>query len=810
MRRSFATALSWLLVIVVAAAARAEAAAQQAPPEADLPAQKRPPVVGPPSSVPRTNDPVVVDGVLSDVAWQGALRLNLPWEVNPGDNVETTVQTVALITYDENNLYVGFEAYDPAPKDIRARLSDRDAAFQDDFVGVVLDTFNDARRGFEFFVNPMGVQMDLVMDDIGGSEDSSWDAIWDSAGSFTEDGYRVEMAIPYTSLRFQKIATGQTWGLDLIRIYPRDRRYLLASNKRDRNISCYLCQVGKIEGFDGATPGKNLEVTPTITASRTDASETVGADLESGETDTEAGVTARWGMTPNMVASGTINPDFSQVEADAAQLDVNEQFALFFPEKRPFFLEAADYFTTPITTVHTRTIADPEWGGKVTGKTGRNAIGTFITQDDITNVLFPGSQGSDSLSMATESTSGVARYRRDIGKTSTLGGIVTMRQSGDIRDEELGFTADPNITGDSDYSNGVAGLDALLRPAPSITIRAQALYSQTEYPAQVAADFGQPEGSFSDTAFYGLYSHDTRNWSAWGRYQEFGTDFRADLGFIPQADVRQPLAGYEYRWLGEEDNWYSRIAVGGDWDQTGEMDGDLVERETELWTFVSGPKQSFLFLGGGVRDRAFRSERFDQSFINWTIEFWPMGDLYLSLNGGVSDRVDFSFVDPLDPDAARQGDELRWSIFTRYNLGRRVRIDLEYEQRSLSIDEGRLFLAELSQLRLAYQINRRTFVRAILQYQDVEFDVDLYPDCVADPVNCGLAPNSSDLFTQFLFSYKVNPQTALYLGYTDSREGVDQFVEDPANPVGPALFEETDLTQTARTFFFKVGYAWVR
>jgi len=813
MRRNFAAVLLRLFVFALAAVLPAQAAPQETP-GTETPAEsKKLPEIGPPSNVPRAADPVVVDGVLSDSAWQGALRMNLPWEVNPGINIPTTVQTVALITYDDSHLYVAFEAYDAAPKSIRARLSDRDTAFQDDFVGVVLDTFNDARRGFEFFVNPMGVQMDLVMDDVNGNEDSSWDAIWDSAGSFTEDGYRVEMAIPFTSLRFQRADASQIWGLDLIRIYPRDRRYLLSNNKRDRDISCYLCQIGKIEGFDGATPGKNLEVTPTVTAIKTDAAESLGAELETGETDTEAGITARWGMTPNMVASGTINPDFSQVEADAAQLDVNEQFALFFPEKRPFFLEAADYFGTPLTTVHTRTIADPDWGAKLTGNAPGNAIGAFIAQDDRTNILFPGSQSSDSVSMETESTAGVARYRRDIGKTSVLGGVVTVRQSGEVPDAQNGIDEDPNnlIPGSRDYSNGVAGVDALFRPVPAATIRVQALYSQTDYPAEVASAFGQPEGTLSDTAFYGLYSHDKQNWSAWGRYQQIGTDFRSDLGFIPQADVRQPVAGYEYRWIGDPGDWYSRIGVGADWDQTSEMDGDLIERETEAWTFVSGPLQSWLFLGGGVRDRVYLSERFDQSFMNWSIEFWPWSDLYLSLNGGVSDRVDFAFFDPLDEDAARQGDELRWSIFTRYNLGRRVRIDLEYEQRTLSIDEGKLFLAGLSQLRLAYQINRRTFVRLILQHEDVERDVDLYPDCGGDPlaagpVDCGLTPESTNLFTQFLFSYKINPQTAVYLGYTDNRAGLDEFV-DPGT--GPEL-QQTDLTQTDRTFFFKIGYAWVR
>lgn len=404
--------------------------------------------------LPRADSAVVVDGKLDEPIWEKALRLDLPYEVNPGVNIPSRVRTEALLTYDDAYFYAAFRAADPEPDRIRARFTDRDTAFQDDFVGIVVDTFDDERRAFEFFVNPKGVQMDLVVDDVLGNEDSSWDAIWFSAGSLTGDGYLVEMAIPYTSLRFQRGDGSQAWGLDLVRVYPRNYRFLLAMNARDRNVDCYLCQVSRVVGFEGATPGKNLEITPTVTVIRTDARDPFPqAPLENGNPETDLGVTARWGITPNLTASGAINPDFSQVEADVAQLDVNEQFALFYPEKRPFFLEGSDFFDTPIQAVYTRTVVDPSWGAKLSGKEGKGAIGLFVAQDEFTNLLFPGSQGSfGTPPVNSDSTAAVLRYRRDVGKNSTIGGLVTARDG-------------------LDYENAVFGADALVRATDSDTFR---------------------------------------------------------------------------------------------------------------------------------------------------------------------------------------------------------------------------------------------------------------------------------------------------------------------------------------------------
>jgi hypothetical protein len=770
-----------------------------------------------PHRIPRASSEIVIDGVLDEPAWDEALRLDLAYEVWPGDNNEATVRTEALLAYDASNLYAAFRAHDPEPDLVRARLTDRDSAFSDDFVGLVVDTFNDERRAFEFFVNAMGVQMDLVQDDVSGREDSSWDAIWDSAGRLTEEGYVVELAIPYTSLRFQRQEGDQVWGLDLIRIYPRDQRYLLAMNPRNRDVNCYLCQVGKIIGFAGATPGKNLEITPTVTAIRTDEAPPEKADpndpnspfarfsqrgLEAGEMAYDPGITARWGMTPNLTLSGTVNPDFSQVEADAAQLNVNERFALFFREKRPFFLEGADFFETPLRAVHTRTVADPKWGTKVTGKEGKHAIGTFVAEDEFTTVMFPGSQGSSGASFNQSVSDGVFRYRRDLGESSAIGGLVTVREGSG-----------------NDYYNRVAGADGLFRMTKKDTLRVQILGSQTRYPEEHPDDpnvlitladdpadtrdsFEQPRGAFTDQAYILNYSHNTKTWDVWARHQEIGSRFRSDLGFIPQVDVRLSLAGYEYTWWGQEgEDWYSRFRFGGDVDETADLDGNLIERELEGWFNFSGPMQSFLFLGAGKRKFGWRDDTFDQEFVNFWADLRPTSNLWVGLSSGFSKRVDFAFEDPAESGAARQGDEFRIGPEIGYNFGRHLRIDLFHTMRQLRIDEGRLFRANQTQMNLALQFNVRTFFRAVVQYTDVARDTDLYPDCVADPTGCGLEERSEGVFTQLLFSYKVNPQTALFVGYTENQAG--------GSDVELGL-DRVDLTRQDRTLFFKIGYAWVQ
>src|SRR6185436_3766205 len=318
-------------------------------------------------------------------------------------------------------------------------------------------------------------------------EDDSWDAIWNSAGKIHTDRYEVEMAIPFSQIRFKASgADVQTWGIDMLRIYPRDQRYRFGLHAQNRNRSCYVCQMSKITGFQGISPGKNVEIAPTLTTQRTDLRQ--GSSFTNGGFDTEPGVTARWGLTPSLTLNGAINPDFSQVEADSVQLDINNQFALFFNEKRPFFLEGADFFQTPFTIVYTRSVSQPDWGVKLTGKEGKQGGGAFFTQDARTDLVIPGAQFSQFTSLGSEKNlAGVMRYRYDVGKNSNLGAMFTTRSAGD-------------------YSNRLGGFDGNFRITPRDTVTAQVLYSQTEYPDSIVSAFRQ-KPSQSGTAVNAAYRH---------------------------------------------------------------------------------------------------------------------------------------------------------------------------------------------------------------------------------------------------------------------------------------------------------------
>ena len=436
-----------------------------------------------------------VDGVLDEPAWENALVLKIAYEWLPGDNTPAPVDTDVLITHNRTHVYVGFRCFDPEPQKIRAHLMDRDAIdtfIQDDHISIMFDTFNDERRAFQFRVNALGVQADANFSELEGYEDFSWDAIWKSAGKITEFGYVVEIAIPFNQLRFPKSEQPILWGFEADRSYPRTVRHRLSTLGRDRDRSCILCQSNKLLGFANVSSGKNLEFDPTLTVTRTDNREDFpDGPMENGAVDVEPGITARWGITPNLILNATVNPDFSQVEADVAQLDVNTRFALRYPEKRPFFLEGADFFLTPMEALFTRTVYDPLWGAKMTGKLGRNAIGIFTTQDRYNNLIFPANEGSQSTSLEENVFSGVVRYRRDIGSGSTMGVLYTGR-SGD------------------DYYNHVGGIDGFLRLSETDTISFQWLHSQTDYPEEIADQFGQNQDDFSGDALYTELFHNSR------------------------------------------------------------------------------------------------------------------------------------------------------------------------------------------------------------------------------------------------------------------------------------------------------------
>ncbi len=709
-----------------------------------------------PHRVPRVTSDVQVDAMLDEDVWQQALTLTLDYEVRPGENIPAPVRTEVLFAHSDGYLYSAIRAYDPEPSAIRANVTDRDAMYGDDWVALILDTFNDERRTFDFLCNPLGVQGDFIETPSGESE---WDAIWDCDGRITEEGYMVEMAIPFSSMRFQQTEGDQIWGVDVVRSYPRAVRHHIGMFPRDRNNNCYMCQSEKLIGFAGASPGRNIELDPTVYGVYTqERDEFPAGPFEERDKDFEPGITARWGVTPALTLNATVNPDFSNVEADVAQLDINTQFALFYPERRPFFLEGASFFNTRFNAVHTRQLADPIWGTKLSGKEGPHAIGFFTVHDDLTNLVFPGSQGSEVTSLSQRNVGSVVRYRRDLGRASNVGALITDRE------------------GDG-YFNRLAGVDGVWRMSLRDDVRFQVLGSHTQYPTAVVDDFDQPSGDFVGGAYDLFYLHDTRSHDWYAAYRQVDRDFRSDLGFMPQGGYRAGAIGWGHTWNNEPDNWWNMLNFGSGLEGQWDLDGTNLNRSYEFWFNYAGLAQTFFNLEGNYGKETFEGVEFDDRYINFDLGIRPTGWLYFSLDGTYGDRIDY--------DNARPGTRVRFDPYVELKPGRHLTLGLSHAFERLTVDEGRLYTANISQLRAVYCFSRRVFFRTILQYVHYDRQADLYTDSV-DPV-------SKSLFSQLLFTYKVNPQTVIYLGYSDNHFG-DQ---------------DTSLTQSDRTFFVKFGYAWV-
>ncbi len=719
--------------------------------------------------IPPASSEIRIDGILDESAWQGAAVIPLLYEWTPGDNIAPPVKTDCLVTYDLNNLYVAFRCFDPEPKKIRAHLMDRDDTdmlIRDDHVSFMVDTFNDERRGFQFRVNPLGVQADANFSELEGYEDFSWDAIWSSSGKITGWGYAIETAIPLNQLRFRRQGGLQTWGFNAERSWPRDARHRITSHIRSRNVGCILCQFNKITGFEGITPSRNIELTPTVTASRTDSMDMEGYPenpLEKGKIDDQYGLTAKWGITPNLILNAAANPDFSQVEADIAQLEINRRFALFYPEKRPFFLEGADFFLTPIQAVFTRTVADPHWGAKMTGKMGRTAVGFFAAQDNVTTLIIPSNQGSfPAEPLAQDALGGVFRLRQDVGRGSTVGVLYTGRAG-------------------SEYDNHVGGIDGFLRFDQKNTLSFQFLHSETNYPDDFALLYGQNDERFGGNGIRLDYMHFSRRWIIQGQYEDTSSGFRADYGFVPRVDVRSGTALVFRQIWGKPGGWFNLIRLGILGQAVYDHEGTLTDRNLTLGIMYQGQLESVANVHGNFSRIYYAGEYFDTVDGSFIFQIRPFSGSEFGVQGIVGRSIDFA--------NSRLASVFALSPRAALNLGRHLNLTASFDYERLFLQGATIYTASIVQTRFIYNFSIRAFVRAIVQYRDTKRDVGMY----LFPVD----PRTQGIFTQFLFSYKLNPRTVLFLGYSDNSLGGNFFGLD-----------RVDITRINRTFFLKIGYAW--
>lgn len=489
------------------------------------------PVYHPSLEIFRAAGSIEIDGHTGDAGWQGAARAGNFAEHNPGDQTKPEVDTEVLVTYDDENLYVAWLCYDD-PDEVRTFFCERDRIFSGDYVILCLDTYGEATLAYEIAANPYGIPGDLLFSTSNG-EDISYDMIFESSGRITDFGWVVEMAIPFESMRFPDRGE-QVWRVDFWRNRPRESRFQYSWAAYNRDEDCWPCQWGTVSGISGVKPGAGFELLPAVVASQAGSLNEYN-HLENEDIKSDIALGIGYDITSELTAEATVNPDFSQVESDVAQIDVNTTFALFYPEKRPFFQEGSDLFDTYFNAVYTRSVNDPLVAGKMTYRRGANSMAFLSAYDEHSVIILPFEEKSRFVENG-KSYSNVLRFRHDLGEASHIGLVATDRRF------------------KSGGSGSLVGLDSQIRLSTSNSLRAQFLGSYTEEVDNIAlvADsafnatrFNNDEytAGLDGESFYGhalFVDLERSTGSYWGEisYNELSPTFRADNGFEPSNNQR--------------------------------------------------------------------------------------------------------------------------------------------------------------------------------------------------------------------------------------------------------------------------------
>ncbi|MBE0363326.1 hypothetical protein PULV_a3514 [Pseudoalteromonas ulvae UL12] len=750
--------------------------------------------------IPYIAKSAVIDGVLDEPHWQQAYPIKVDNVTWPYENIPSDEKMDVLVYENGEMLYIAYQAFDSSPEHIRAFYRDRDRAWDDDLVGLKIDSFNNQKLAYQFFINPLGVQMDSIENELTKQESDAWDGIWESAGQINEQGYIVEVAIPFRMLNFDDSVKTKQMAMEFVRFIPRNERLRVSSIKIDHNNNCWICQMHTVTGFEQTQQGNNLTIVPALVMGKSQQRDISSAHPDWQDDSTiEPSLDVKWGITPDVTLNTTINPDFSQVEADVAQLSINDNFALFYPEKRAFFADNADYFTSPWDLIYTRNVAEPDFGAKVTGNVGQHNFAAFVANDQQSNIIIPGNLGSTIVSLDNKSKNAAGRYRYDFSNDFSIAATTTARES-------------------DDYHNYMVSLDTKYRFTDSDTFVFQYAQSDTQYsdefvdnlcgsqscdnPDETECEIGSDcaysepllrvlsDTPLKDNAYRISYEHNEKHWMAFSNYSNIGDEFRADLGFMGQVDFNKFVTGGRYRWYGDDKTWWNRMEFYSDWDISHNDNQELLEKELQASFSINGPLQSYVQLELMQRQRTgLRHDKsslvidgnttlFDEDLVALYAEIKPMAGLFMSMNLSSGDQIDLS--------NNRIGERVRIRPVVNFNLTRHLELKLRHTYEKMNAANADLFTANLTDARITYQFDIKSFLRLAFIYTDIDRNADNY----LKPVN----EQYQSFSTQLLYSYKVNPQTVFFAGYSDNGYQDDDIER---------------LKRAERAIFLKLSYAWL-
>jgi hypothetical protein len=734
----------------------------------------------PTAEIPRVEATVAVDGILDEAVWSQATRLTGFWQYQPADGRPAEERTEVLVWYAPDAIHFGIVAHDRAPGAIRATVADRDNIDREDQVILDIDTFHDRRRAFFFGVNPLGVQTDGVRSEgagqasslVPGSVDKNPDFLWDSRGRLTGRGYQVEIRIPFKSLRYPG-GERQTWGFNVTRIVQRTGYTDTWTDVRRASAS-FIGQEGALGGLHDLRAGVTVEAQPFVTATADGHRDRTSGAFGREDVDPDAGLNLRLGFT-SYALDLTLNPDFSQVESDEGQVTVNERFALFFPEKRPFFLEGIELFGTPQTLVYTRRIVDPKAGAKFTGKFGQLGVAHLTAVDD----------GGES---ADDAWFNITRLRRDFGRNSIAGVTFTNRDQGGAHNRVL--------AGDFRYVWGL-------------------YYAQLQYGGSwtTAADGGTRRAPI----WQGEYDRTGRSWGFNYLLRGLGQGFDAQAGFVNR--LRSNVVN---------GHAFNRLTLYG-------ARGALLENLTVFF----GPDRTWLYDDFGLKEGIEGFEQLDATFQlrgGWELnghlqrDFVKFQDTsfagYTVGSGGPAylPPDDFSGVNwttkVTTPTWRRLGGELTYGrgrapLFEEGASGTLRQLSGRLELRPTTTvriaasgtafhlfrrDGDEFARALIPRLQAEYQPNRALFFRVIGEYrserraalQAADSEEPLFIDGVAQS-----AVRTNGLRVDLLASFEPTPGTVAFFGYGSSLETDEDF-------------NWSRLERVSDGFFVKLAYRVIR
>jgi hypothetical protein len=718
----------------------------------------------------------------------------------PHDGQTVSQPTEAYLGYDEKNLYVVFVCHDD-PAKVRGHETRREGFDGDDDVEVMLDTFHDRRRAYVFQVNPKGVQWDAIWTeqayvDTGGNFDTSFDTLWYSKGKVTAQGYVVWIAIPFRSLRFSS-AHDQTWGIVLLREIVRANEAAfwphISINKEGR-----LGQAGTAKGMSGISPGRNIQLIPyglmnsfrtvddrgpnLACPTPTDPSATC-AHFQNRNIGGTVGMDGKLILNDSLVLDATANPDFSQVESDEPQVTVNQRFRVFFPEKRPFFIENADYFRTPIDLLFTRNIVDPDAGIRLTGRAGPYALGLLSSDDRAPGLtVAPG----DPL-FKTRSYFNIARVSRDLFKQSSIGAIY----------------ADWEYPAANSF-NRVGGIDARLKFSPKLTATLQGVVSSTQFGESYSAG----------PAYKADLAYTSRHWVQESTYNDVSPGFFTQPGFVNRVDLREYRDSTSYYFRpkrGPVVSWGPEFNGHWTWDHAGlRLDTDY---DPDLAITLKRQTRIFLYPYEEFRERLRPSDPFglsqNQDFHEHAsgvnVSSSPVSQITLGAQYFWGDAVNFvpgfnlDFVRFTTPYLAHF--DQATAVATMHPFTQ-LKIDNTYLFSRLRTQDTNtnIFNNHILRSKWNWQFTRELSLRVILQY-----DATLTRNNQPNPAYTFTAlPTTRNFNTDVLITYLLHPGTALYVGYNSNLQNLDRALQ--IDPNFGTVQRSNHLINDGRLFFVKVSY----